>query len=142
MKMRTDTIIVPLRELRFDFVRSSGPGGQNVNKVNSKAVLRWDVVASSALPEGVRARFMARFSNRMDSHGELLISSDRFREQRRNVDDCIDKLRSMLLEVARPPKVRKPSRPGRAARERRLARKRAVAEKKRRRTRVSRHGDD
>lgn len=120
----------PLAELRFSFARSSGPGGQNVNKVESKAVLRWDVARSRSLRADVRARFLERFATRITADGELVLSSQRYRDRERNVADCVEKLRAMLAEVAAPPKRRKPTRPGRAARERRLASKRAQARKK------------
>ncbi len=124
---------VPARELRFRFVRSSGAGGQNVNKVASKAVLRWDVARSASLPADVRARFLARYARRLTREGELVLASDRFRDQARNVADCVERLREMLDAVAEPPTPRHPTRPGGAARARRLAAKRARAEAKARR---------
>lgn len=123
-------IAPPLAELRFSFARSSGPGGQNVNKVESKVVLRWDVARSRSLRADVRARFLARFATRITNEGELVISSQRYRDRERNVADCVEKLRGMLAEVAVAPKRRRPTRPGRGARERRLAGKRAQARKK------------
>jgi ribosome-associated protein len=120
----------PLAELRFSYARSSGPGGQNVNKVESKAVLRWDVRRSPSLREDVRARFLARFARRITGEGELVLASQRYRDRERNVADCLEKLGAMLAEVAAPPKRRKASRPSRGARERRLESKRAQARKK------------
>jgi ribosome-associated protein len=120
----------PLAELRFSFARSGGPGGQNVNKVESKAVLRWDVARSRALPDAVRERFLARFRRRITADGELVLASQRSRDRERNVADCVEKLRAMLAEVATPPKPRRATRPGRGARERRLAAKKAHARKK------------
>jgi ribosome-associated protein len=117
-------------ELEFTFVRSSGPGGQNVNKVNSKAVLRWNPVASAALPAGVRERFLSRFGNRLTVDGDLVISSQRFRDQHRNQDDCLDKLRAMIGAVVRPPKRRKKTRPTRASIERRKQQKQETSHKK------------
>src|SRR5262245_30800990 len=96
-------IQIPESELRFTFVRSSGPGGQNVNKVSSKAVLRWSPAASGALPELMRARFLAKFASRLTVAGELIVTSQRFRDQKRNADDCLDKLRQMLVSAARKP---------------------------------------
>ena len=121
---------LPLRELHFTFARSSGPGGQNVNKVESKAVLRWDVSASRALPAAMLARFRTRFARRIHSDGVLVLTSQRHRARERNVADCLAKLEAMLAEVATPPKPRKATRPGRAARERRLAEKRATSRRK------------
>jgi ribosome-associated protein len=123
-------VALPLGELRFAFARSSGPGGQNVNKVESKAVLRWDLGASRALPPALLARFRARFARRINEEGVLMLASQRHRARERNVADCLAKLEAMLAEVATPPKPRKPTRPGRAARERRLAEKRRTARRK------------
>jgi ribosome-associated protein len=127
-------LAVPRRELRFTFVRSSGPGGQNVNKVASKAVLRWSVAQSNAIPEDVRTRLTARAARQINDRGELVLTSQRYRDQPRNVDDCLEKLRTLVLSVAKPPKKRKKTRPTRASKELRLGQKRVTAEKKRRRT--------
>jgi ribosome-associated protein len=128
---------IPRPELEIRFVRSSGSGGQNVNKVNTKAVLRWNLRDSTMLPDDVRERFLARFGRRVSSSGELVLTSDRYRDQRRNVEDCLEKLRAMLASVWRPPRRRKPTRPSRAAKEQRLAAKRARGETKRRRGAIS-----
>ena len=128
-------IAIPKSELRFSFVRSSGPGGQNVNKVASKAVLRWDVSTSAAIPEAVRERFLAKFRRRINDRGELVIASQRYRDQAKNVEDCLSKLREMVVGAATIPKPRKKSKLPKAAREARLRQKRHVAEKKQRRRR-------
>ena len=124
---------VPLREIEIRFVRSSGPGGQNVNKVSTKAVLRWNVAASAGLPDAVRARFQARYSNKLTDEGEMVIASQRFRDQKRNENDCCEKLRAMLEAVARPPTRRKKTRPTRASVERRKDQKRQISQRKERR---------
>ena len=121
---------LPLRELHFTFARSSGPGGQNVNKVESKAVLQWDVGASRALPAALLARFRARYARRIRADGVFQLTSQRHRERERNVADCLAKLAALLAEVATPPKPRRPTRPGRAAKERRLASKRHTSRRK------------
>ena len=126
---------IPLRELRFAFSRSSGAGGQNVYKVNTKATLRWDVTRSASLPPGVRDRLLARRARRITRRGELLITSQRFRDRARNVADCLEKLRAMLAEVAAPPARRLKTRPRRGAVERRLAQKRRRSAVKRARRR-------
>lgn len=128
-------ISVPRAELRFSFVRSSGPGGQNVNKVNSKVQLRWAATRSKALPEDVRERLLSRYSRRMNDRGELVLASQRYRDQARNVEDCLAKLTELILSVASPPKRRKKTKPPRSAGESRLREKRVTSEKKRRRTR-------
>lgn len=126
-----ERICIPLRELRFEYARSSGPGGQNVNKVATKAVLHWDVERSPALPDSVRERFVAKFRRRINREGELVLQSQRFRDRGRNVAACTEKLRQMLLEVAAPPKRRRPTRPTRGSIERRLTTKRRATTRKR-----------
>jgi ribosome-associated protein len=121
---------IPLAEFEFTFARSSGPGGQNVNKVNSKALLRWPIRTSPSLPQAVRDRFLGKYGNRVTSEGDLLISSQRYRDQGRNVDDCLDKLRTMLAEVASPPVRRKRTKPTRGSIERRLQTKRQKSARK------------
>lgn len=130
-----ERIRIPLRELRFDFARSSGPGGQNVNKVASKAVLHWDVTRSAALPDCVRERFVAKYRRRITKEGQLVLQSQRFRDQGRNVAACTEKLRQMVLDVAAPPKRRRPTRPTRGSIERRLTTKRRATTRKRLRRR-------
>ncbi len=92
-------IRIPESELQWTFARSSGPGGQNVNKVSSKAVLRWHAAGSASLPKEVRERFLARFASRLTTTGELIISSQRYRDQPRNISDAQEKLRAMLASV-------------------------------------------
>lgn len=124
---------IPLREFDFTFARSSGPGGQNVNKVSSKATLRWAIYRSASLPEAVRARFVEKYHRRINAEGDLIVTSERFRDAGRNVADCLEKLRAMLLEAATPPKPRKATRPTRGSQRRRLDEKRKQSEKKSRR---------
>jgi ribosome-associated protein len=126
-------IAVPKRELRFSFVRSAGPGGQNVNKVASKAVLRWQVRESTAIPAGVRSRLLARAGRQINDRGELVLTSQRYRERGRNIEDCLAKLRNLILAAAIVPRPRRKTRPTKASKEARLGEKRATAEKKRRR---------
>ena len=135
----TPQLRIPDGELQWSFVRSSGPGGQNVNKVASKAVLRRNLAGSASLPDPVKARFRAQQRNRITADGDLIVTSQRFRDQERNKEDCLEKLRDMILQATLIPKPRKPSKPGRAARERRLQVKRHHSEIKKNR-RVS--GDE
>jgi len=123
-------IQLPQEELHFTFARSSGAGGQNVNKVNSKAVLRWNAVSSRALHGGARDRFMARYGNRLTAEGDLVIMSDRHRDQGKNVSDCMEKLREMLASIATPPKERRATKPTFGSKMRRLKAKKAHSEKK------------
>ncbi len=124
-------ISIPLREIKFKFSRSSGPGGQNVNKLNTKVQLRWNLEKSAQLPDDVRQRMIARYKRRMTGNGELVISSQRFRDQGQNVADCLNKLKEMVLSVATPPKKRKPRSVSKAAKQRRLTNKRRRSETKR-----------
>jgi ribosome-associated protein len=117
-------------ELHFSYVRSSGPGGQNVNKLNTKAVLRWHVGASTALPEDVRQRFLSRYRHRVTSEGDLVLSSQRFRDQRQNQRDCLEKLHDMILAVAVVPKPRRATKPTKASQRRRRQEKQVHSLKK------------
>ncbi len=126
-------ITIPAAELEMSFARSAGPGGQNVNKVSSKAVLRWNVTASPSLPDGVRRRFLQRFGTRVNTAGELVIAADEHREQSRNASACYERVRQMILAVAAPPRRRIKTRPSRAAVERRIQTKQRTGEKKRQR---------
>ncbi|HUT13112.1 MAG TPA: alternative ribosome rescue aminoacyl-tRNA hydrolase ArfB [Thermoguttaceae bacterium] len=133
MLIITPKLRIPLREFQFTFARSSGPGGQNVNKLNTKALLRWPVMSSPSLPEAVRQRLLAKVRRRITSEGDLLIVSQRFRDAGRNVADCLEKLRELLREAAQPPKSRKATRPTQASRRRRLEQKQRRSRKKQQR---------
>jgi len=133
MLVVTRQLQIPLAELEITFARSSGPGGQNVNKVNSKAILRWNVGGSPSLPEAVRNRFVAMYVNRLTIEGELVLASQRYRDAPRNARDCLEKLRVMLLGVVHPPKRRHATRPTRGSVERRLQGKRRQSSAKRNR---------
>src|ERR1700755_1467091 len=91
-------ISIPRGEIRFTFVRSSGPGGQNVNKVASKAVLRWAPATSPSLPDAVRGRLLAQAGRQINDRGELVLASQRFRDQAKNIDDCLEKLRDLVAK--------------------------------------------
>ena len=129
----TPRIQIPLAEFEFTFARSGGPGGQNVNKVSSKAVLRWSVVISPSLPDEVRARFIDKYASRLTLEGELILTSQRHRDRSRNVDDCLEKLRNMVAAVSERPTPRRATKPSRASKERRVEAKRETSEKKQRR---------
>jgi ribosome-associated protein len=126
----TLTISVPDEELLFSFARSGGPGGQNVNKVASKAVLHWDLAGNATLPPEVKERLRVQQANRITTEGELVIQSQRFRDQAKNVEDCLAKLREMVLRALHAPRPRKITRPSRASRERRLVAKKHQARRK------------
>ncbi len=128
-------IQIPLSELQFTFARSSGPGGQNVNKVNSKVTLHWNVAQSPSLPEPLRARIMTQYGRRITATGELVLYSQRSRDQSRNRLDCLEKLRQLILAVRHVPRARRATRPSRASRERRLREKHQRGERKQQRSR-------
>jgi ribosome-associated protein len=117
-------------ELQWSFVRSSGPGGQNVNKVASKAVLRWNLAGSPGVPDEIKARLQAQNPGRVNEAGEVVLTSQRFRDQLRNKEDCLSKLREMILQAAARPKKRRPTKPSRAAKERRLQEKKRRSSRK------------
>jgi ribosome-associated protein len=117
-------IRIPPEELEWSYARAGGPGGQNVNKVSSKAVLRWDVRNSLSVPGDVKARFEAQQRQRITTEGVLVMSSQRFRDQERNRADCLEKLRELLLIAATVEKPRKKSKPTRASKRRRVEEKR------------------
>ncbi len=135
MLVVNDRLRIPLREIQFTFARSSGPGGQNVNKLNTKALLRWSATKSPSLPEPVRRRLLAKYPRRITADGDLLITSQRFRDAGRNVADCLEKLRTMLAEAAVVPKRRRPTKPTKASIRRRLDQKRKQSQRKQRRQR-------
>jgi len=120
----TSHIRVPLDEFEWSFARSGGPGGQNVNKVASKAILRWKLDASPSVSDDVKERFRVRFPSRITTDGEVVISSELTRDQGRNREDCLEKLAAMLRSAAFAPKVRRPTKPSRAAKRRRVEAKR------------------
>jgi ribosome-associated protein len=126
-------IEIPLGELEFSFARSGGPGGQNVNKVNSKAMLRWSILASPSLPEEVRGRFLAKYGKRLTADGILILVSQRHRDQSSNCDDCLEKLREMIASVAERPTPRRPTKPTFGSKIRRVEAKRDRSVKKQRR---------
>lgn len=130
-----DRIAIPLAEFRWEFSRSGGPGGQNVNKVNSKVVLRWNPAVNTSLPAPVRDRLLQSVANRLTQGGELLVTSQRTRDQAKNLADCLGKVRSLVLAAVVPPKLRRPSRPTLASKVRRVETKaRRSATKRLRRT--------
>jgi ribosome-associated protein len=111
---------IPLDEFQWSFARSGGPGGQNVNKVASKAELRWNVALTASLPDDVKNRLMAQVRKRITVDGELVLTSQRYRDQGRNREDCLEKLQALILQAVHVPRPRKATRPSRASRLNRL----------------------
>lgn len=130
----TERIRIPEAELEWMFARSSAPGGQNVNKVNSKAQLRFDVMHSPSIPEDVRARFLAQYPSRLTVEGCVLISAEENRDRLRNMDHAREKLAALLRAVAVPPKRRHATRPTRGSVERRIQEKKHLTVRKKNRS--------
>jgi ribosome-associated protein len=126
-------LVIPAEALDWQFARSSGPGGQHVNRTSSKAILRFDVAACPGLPEDVRQRFLERERSRLTQDGAILIASQRHREQPRNVADCLAKLSAILERALTPPKSRRRTKTPRSAIRERLAAKKRRSETKQRR---------
>jgi ribosome-associated protein len=124
-------LTIPAQELRWTSVRSSGPGGQNVNKVASKVELRFDFARSSVLRDDTKARLRALASGRLDSNGQILIVSQATRDRQRNLEDARAKLAELVLLACQRPKSRRKTRPSRASTENRLQEKRLHSARKR-----------
>ncbi len=125
-----DSLSVPRSELSFRTSRSGGPGGQNVNKVESKVELLFDVSHSVTLSESERRKILTRLKNRIDSDGILHLSSQSSRSQLENKEKAISDFAVLLRSALKPAKKRIPTRPTKSAREKRLKRKKIVSEKK------------
>ncbi len=133
-------IIIPETELDESFIRASGPGGQNVNKVSSAVQLRFDVRASPSLPDDVAVRLMRLAGSRLTRDGVIVITADRFRTQERNRADARERLQALVTAAEVRPVKRKPTKPSKGAKERRLAGKAVRSGVKQGRTKV--RGDD
>jgi ribosome-associated protein len=129
----TPSIAIPDTELVERFIRASGPGGQNVNKVATAVELRFDVAQSTSLPEALRERVLAKRDRRLTIDGVIVITAQRFRTQERNREDARERLATFILSVLKPPAPRIETRPTRASKERRLGSKRERAGLKRQR---------
>ncbi len=131
MLIINETISIPHREFELSFSRSPGPGGQNVNKLNTKVTLHWNLNESPSIATPIKKRLHSEYAGRINKQGFIVITSHRFRDQGRNIEDALNKLKGMILAVAEEPAVRRPTRPTRASKHRRLDEKRRHAEKKR-----------
>jgi ribosome-associated protein len=127
---------VPEEEVQWRFVRASGPGGQNVNKVSTAVELRFDLSGSRSIPEEVKDRLRRLAGRRLNADGMLVIDAQRFRSQARNREDALNRLSALIEQAARPRKARLKTKPTAASRERRLEGKRHRSKVKRSRTRT------
>jgi ribosome-associated protein len=127
----TDTVSIPMSELHFRFARSSGPGGQHVNRSATQVELLFDVANSPSLNETQRRRVLSRLRSRIDKEGVLHLVSQETRSQLRNREEVVERFQVLMREALRVPKRRLPTRPTRASREQRLREKRRRSEAKR-----------
>ena len=127
----TPQISIDEDEMEEAFVRSPGPGGQNVNKVATAVQLRFDAAHSPSLPEDVRARLLTQAAGQITGEGVLVIDARRYRTQSRNREDALERLVDIVRRAATPPKPRRPTRTPKAAKQRRLDSKRRLSERKR-----------
>jgi ribosome-associated protein len=126
----TERVRVPARELALSYARSGGPGGQHVNRTESKVLLRWAPFVSVALDDVDRALLRQRLGPRLTADGELLVTSETHRDQSRNVDDAVERFARLVRDAIRRPTPRKRTKPSRASRERRLDAKRHRSSRK------------
>ncbi len=124
----TPSLSIDENEIQLDFIRSSGPGGQNVNKVATAAQLRFDAAHSPSLPEDVRSRVKALAGSRMTSEGIIVIDAHQYRTQEQNRADAIQRLVALIRQAAKKPKPRVNTRPSIAAKARRVDEKRRRGE--------------
>ncbi len=125
----TETIQIPEEELIWSFARSGGPGGQNVNKVASKAILKWGLVASDRVAPYIKRRMKELYPSRVTEDGIVVISSQENRDQARNREACLEKLKQMIITASRIATVRRETKPTLGSKKRRLDEKKRTTKR-------------
>lgn len=125
-----ERITIPAEQIEINAVRSSGPGGQNVNKVATCIELRFNPTNCPQLSIPVINRLLVIAGNRLDSENTIIITSQKYREQYRNLDDAYNKLKDMILKALKPPKPRRPTKPTKSSIEKRITKKKQASQKK------------
>jgi len=126
----TPTLSVPFSEFELSYARSSGPGGQNVNKVNSKAVLRWNIQTSPSIGPFDRVRLLEKLASRLTSQGEIVIACDTQRDQIRNREECYERLQALVAQALHREKVRKKTKISKTKKNKNLDSKKKHSQKK------------
>ncbi len=136
MLIVTDHIHISLKEIYFTFARSSGPGGQKVNKTNSKAVLHWSIPNSHSIPNVLREQLLSKLQKTLNENGEIVIHSDKYRDRGRNVSDALEKLKKIIIQATHVSKKRIKTKPTLSAKEKRLSFKHKHSEIKQNRKKI------